>query len=162
MTCKVASDTYRKWKSDMTKKPSPVVKGVSKERTGWRDQYISELHRTWGVGCSCVDIDFLMIEYNYGIPKGLVEYKHENAPPINYNHPSIRAYKYMANCTLIPFFTCRYAGDGSWFFVTPVNDFARELLPKPRKLTQYEWVELLYLCRGSKIPTDIEQSLRNI
>ena len=53
----------------------------SKERTGWRDQALSERHRAWGWDCPALDMDFVMIEYDNGKATALVEYKHEQAAP---------------------------------------------------------------------------------
>ena len=48
---------------------------VKKERNGWRDEAISLRHRLWGWDCPCVDIDFLLIEFDKSLPVALVEYK---------------------------------------------------------------------------------------
>jgi len=80
----------------------------------------------WGFDCPALDIDFLMLEYDCGVPSALVEFKHENAPPIRMEHPSIRALSLLCNRARLPFFLARYADDFSWFYVTPGNDWASE------------------------------------
>ena len=52
---------------------------VRAERTGWRDEELSQEHRKWGFDCPTVDIDFLMLEYDTGRASALVEYKNEHA-----------------------------------------------------------------------------------
>ena len=128
---------------------------VKEERTGWRDQRISELHRTWGYDCPALDIDFLMLEYDHAIPSALVEFKHENAPPLRMGHPSIRTLKELCNRANIPFFLVRYADNFSWFHVTPGNDRASEFVTEPVRLTELEWITLLYRCRGRAVPDEL-------
>jgi hypothetical protein len=48
---------------------------VRRERTEWRDLELSKRHREWGLNCPAVDIDFLMVEYYYGKPVALIDYK---------------------------------------------------------------------------------------
>ena len=127
---------------------------VSQERTGWRDQHISQEHRQWGFDCPALDIDFLMLEYDTGKAIGLAEYKHENAAPLNASHPSIRAIRDLAVRADIPAFVCRYADDMSWWYPTPLNGQAKAFLPEARHLSKREWVELLYRLRGRKLPSE--------
>jgi len=129
-----------------------MTRDVTKERTGWRDQRISERHRMWGFDCPALDIDFLMLEYDRGVPSALVEFKHEAAPPVRMEHPSIRALSLLCNRASLPFFLVRYADDFSWFGVTPGNDRASELIPEPVRLNEEEWIKLLYYCRGRTAP----------
>lgn len=64
---------------------------TAEERTGWRDQELSNRHRTWGHDCPAEDVDFLLdtqptmfndsfrlVEYYHARPKALIEYKHWN------------------------------------------------------------------------------------
>lgn len=132
---------------------------VSPERSGWRDERISKRHRMWGWDCPALDIDFLMLEYNHGLPMALVEFKHENAAPIHMGHPSVRALKIMADRTRISLFLVRYADDFSWYFVTPGNDNARNFLPEAMHMTERNWVELLYRCRGLEVPEGLAEQL---
>jgi len=99
---------------------------VAQERTGWRDQEISARHSMWGYDCPALDIDFLLLEYDQGKAAALVEFKNEKAMPIRMGHPSIRALIGLADAAKIPLFLVRYAGDFSWYFVTPGNVKARE------------------------------------
>ena len=127
---------------------------VSQERTGWRDQHISQEHRQWGYDCPALDIDFLMLEYDSGKAIALVEFKHEHAEPLNASHPSIRAIRDLAVRADIPAFVCRYADDMSWWYPTPLNEQAKAFLPEARHLSKRDWVELLYRLRGRKLPSE--------
>ena len=49
--------------------------GVRLNQTSWRDEWISNRHRTWGFDCPATDIDFLMVEYTNRNPVALIEYK---------------------------------------------------------------------------------------
>lgn len=102
--------------------------GVRLERTGWRCQDISDRHRTWGFDCPAVDLDFVMAEYNHGLPVALVEYKHRQARAPNLDHATYRALAALANGYSdgpLPFFVTFYDPVRWWFRVVPVNDPAR-------------------------------------
>lgn len=126
---------------------------VREERTGWRDQRISQRHRSWGYDCPALDLDFLMVEYDAGKASALVEYKHESAAPIRGGHPSVRALIDLADRAGLPAFIVRYTDDFAWWYVTPLNDPARALHPKEGFLTEEQWVDLLYRCRGRTMPS---------
>ena len=132
---------------------------VKEERTGWRDQGISARHRSWGYDCPALDIDFLMLEYDHGKAAALVEFKNEAAAQVHLGHPSMRAVIGLADNSAIPFFVVRYAGDFSWYDVHPTNAKAREIVPKQIKLTESEWVQLLYFCRDRKMPDELPEAL---
>lgn len=127
---------------------------VREERTGWRDHRIGLRHRSWGWDCPAADIDFLMIEYDRGKAKALVEYKHELANEVRVAHPSIRAIVDLADRAGLPAFVVRYAGNFSWWYPTPINDAARTFLSEPRHLSEEQWVELLYRIRGRSLPPE--------
>lgn len=118
---------------------------MSAERTGWRDQKLSERHRTWGVDCPAVDIDFLMLEYDQGKASAIVEYKNEHALEQRQNHPSYKALKDLADRAGLPAFAVRYADDFSWWRVVALNARACDFLPSnPVFFTEDEWVETLW------------------
>ena len=129
------------------------------ERTGWRDQQISARHRMWGFDCPALDIDFLMLEYDQGKATAIVEFKHENAAPVHLGHPSMRALKGLADAAGIPFWLVRYTDDYSWYFVTPGNDKAREFVSEAVRLSEPQWVELLYRCRGREVPPELSATI---
>lgn len=126
---------------------------VKPERTGWRDQRLSEEHRRWGWNCPALDIDFLFLEYDRGRVVALVEYKHESAPKQYASHPSYQALIDLGNRAGIPVFVCRYADDFSSFTVTPLNAVAIRLCGRDRLVfTKREWVKFLHHLRGYEAP----------
>jgi len=125
---------------------------VREERSGWRDQRISERHRSWGYDCPALDIDFLMLEYDAGKAMALVEYKHEDAAPIRRGHPSIRALVDLADRAGLPAFVVRYTDDFIRWYVTPLNEHARRLHAEASFMTEQQWLTLLYRCRGRSLP----------
>ena len=125
---------------------------VREERTGWRDERISLRHKAWGWDCPALDIDFLLLEYDGGTAAALVEYKHECAPEVRVGHPSVRAIVDLADRAGVPAFLVRYADDFTWWYPTPLNERARALRPEARHLSEEQWVQLLYRCRGRELP----------
>lgn len=121
---------------------------VRQERTGWRDQKISERHRMWGYNCPAVDLDFLVVEYNVGKPVGLVEYKHEGAAMPNFNHPTYRALSELANAANLPFLIAFYNNTQWWFKVFPVNTRAKAIFTSSETLSEKEYVTALYKMRS--------------
>ena len=126
----------------------------SNERTGWRDEALSLRHREYGQNLPAVDIDFMLIEYDYSEPKALVEYKNQHAQPINVSKsPSILAMTNLANRAEIPAFLVRYADDFSWWKVLGLNDRACLYLTDNLQLMdEVEWVSILYAVRGLQMP----------
>jgi hypothetical protein len=130
------------------------VPDVRAEKTGWRDQRLSERHRRWGWNCPAVDLDFLMLEYDQGKAVAIVEYKNEHARPQYPTHPTYRALIDLGNRAAIPVFGVRYADDWSWWRVTPLNDRARKWAPQQTRMTEEQWITLLYRLRGTDVPPD--------
>lgn len=131
------------------------------ERTGWRDKEISERHRLWGNDCPAVDIDFLLLEYDRALPVALVEYKMELSNESNWNHPSYKAMRILANNSKIPFFVSRYKKDFSLFTPKPMNDFAHKWLISESPMSEIEWVTLLYKIRGRAVPSNVSVFLNS-
>lgn len=132
---------------------------VTSERTGWRDELISRRHRMWGFDCPAVDIDFLMLEYDHGKAAAIVEFKHERAAPVHLGHPSMRALAGLADAANIPFFLVRYTDQETWYYVTPGNARACELLPEAMEMTEPDWIKLLYRCRGRDVPQELSTTM---
>ena len=132
---------------------------VREERTGWRDEQISRRHRRWGYDCPAIDIDFLLMEYDRGRASALVEYKHQRAQELQTSHPSVEAFVDLANAANIPAVVCRYADDFSWWFPSPLNEKARHYIGEPKRLSESEWVTLLYQMRGRSFPKELEDQL---
>lgn len=138
---------------------------VRSERTLWRDQKLSERHRKWGFDCPMVDIDFLVVEYDYSNPKALIEYKNEHAK-INFNKlttigmapQSYKALEYLANNSEIPFFVVRYKDDFSLWNITPMNKIAEiysKHLTKIKSLNEQEYIDFLYFLRDRPEPEEV-------
>jgi len=130
---------------------------VRPERTGWRDQGLSERHRRWGFDCPALDLDFVMLEYDRGEPTALVEYKHERAEPQYASHPSYRALSKLGARADIPVFAARYKDDFSEFLVVPLNDAAKRSLPERKAMTELEWIGFLHRLRGYDLPSNIAE-----
>ena len=128
---------------------------VREERTGWRDEGISRRHRRWGWDCPAVDLDFLLLEYDHGKASAIVEYKNEHAQPQYASHPTYQAMIDLGNKADIPVVACRYSDDYSEWKVVPLNDKAKEFIPKRVTLSESEWVKLLYKIRGYDVPQSV-------
>lgn len=96
-----------------------------------------------------------MVEYDKAKAIALVEYKHENAKPVNLLHSSMRAIADLGNRAMVPFFVCRYSGDFSRWTIEGVNTLGKTLWPQPKTVSEYEWVAFLCQIRGRKIPKDV-------
>lgn len=130
---------------------------VSRERTGWRDQQISERHRLYGWDCPGVDLDFLMLEFDTGKPSALVEYKAVGAAFPNLKHPSYCALRSLADSSNIPLLVVFYDSSRWLYRVTPANRRALNFAawPYTRWLSEREYVSLLYRIRGRAVPADV-------
>jgi hypothetical protein len=124
------------------------------ERTGWRCQDISKRHREWGLNCPAVDLDFVMVEYNHGLPVALVEYKHKSAR-IETQHPTYNALRALADgykLRPLPFFIAQYCPEQWWFRVVPLNDAAARHFPEDRReLSEQRFVRGIYRLRKSTL-----------
>jgi len=138
--------------------------GVRLERTGWRCQDISEHHRTWGFDCPCVDLDFLVVEYNCGRAVALVEYKRFNARVQNYRHKTYEALAHLANGHSdgpLPLMVAYYWPDIWAFKVMPLNRTAGEWFGVNETITEREYVTRLYRMRGKVVDAFLASGLRD-
>ena len=139
------------------------IDGVRQERTGWRDQGISERHRQWGFNCPAVDLDFLMVEYNKGIPVGLVEYKHFKAMQPNLKHATYRALVALAEASGLPFVIAFYWPDTWAFRVYPINDTAkRHFKSEYEDMSEMQFVTRLYKIRYLAVGQELTGKLNTI
>ncbi len=133
------------------------------ERTGWRDQELSERHRLYGFDCPAVDLDFLLIEYHHAAPVALVEYKHWLARELSYSHPSYQALRRLADGYRdgpLPFLVVQYL-PGVWLYrVLPMNDAARRWFRDGERLSELAFVRRLYRLRGLALPARVAAALR--
>ena len=150
--------------------------GVTPERNGWRDEAISRRHRLWGISCSAVDLDFLLLEFNYQEPVALVEYKHIKA-----RVAGIDSGRYMALRKLcdgfhkqgasgfvhapIPCLIAIYDPETWVFRVLPLNQPAKRHyghVSPDEWLTEYRFVKGLLKLRKSVLTSEDELSLKTL
>lgn len=118
------------------------------ERTGWRDQAISGRHRTWGVNCTAVDLDLVLVEYHLARPVAIVEYKHFRAK-VELGHANYRALRDLADRAGLPFLIAFYWPETWAFRVHPMNDHAlRHFEYGGHLFNEREYVERLYRLRS--------------
>lgn len=134
---------------------------VREERTGWRDEKLSEFHRRLGWDCPAVDIDFVLVEYDRAEVCGMVEYKHEYAAACYpMKQSGLLALRKVCTEARKPFFIVRYAKDFSWFKVRPLNRIAIAQLSEWEAvdgsgtvvMTRVEYVVWNYELRGRQVP----------
>lgn len=137
--------------------------GTREEITGWRDESISLRHRRWGVDCPATDIDLILVEYNFGKPVGLIEYKHKKVETVNLREPTYKAMSDLASNykTPLPFLVAFYDPKDWSFRVLPVNDKAREFFKENEELTEFDFVCRLYRIRNNTIKQQISDTLNN-
>lgn len=139
---------------------------VAKERTGWRDEKISRRHREYGIALPALDLDFVLVEYQYHNPVALIEYKSFQARKVNPKSGAMRAVSALADNSNIPFFVVRYWASCTahpWFFqVFPINSTAFQVQPFASVMTELQFVKLLYQLRGKTLPNDIAINLGDI
>lgn len=127
------------------------------ERTGWRDGEISKRHRAWGFNCPATDLDFMLLEFNHGVPVAVVDYKHHAKadPLVDLHENAVQALSslYDERGENLPFFVARY-WPGTWAFkALGMNGRARSWLPPGRwtAMTEQQWVTGLYRMRKSAL-----------
>jgi len=135
---------------------------VRDERSGWRDEVLSRRHRLWGFDCPMVDIDFIVVEYDLGMPKALIEYKHEDADLTQTHIRSLEALQVLADNSKIPFLMVIYKGDCSRYRIIPRNSFAKNWFPEETTLPEKEYVSFLYRLRGRVAPPEILKLLSEV
>ena len=116
-----------------------------------------------------------MVEYDYGKPAGIIEYKNFRARPVSRVHPTIRALSYLATRAEIPFFVVRYMGPkdcSNWKFdISPINRIAESAcathlnseIGSSGYLIEAEFVSFLYAIRGRgfQLPEEVAFHLLN-
>jgi len=140
-------------------------RAVSPERSGWRDESISQRHRAWGFNCPCVDMDFLVVEYNCGKPVALIEYKLHSARPVDPRHPTYTALRYLADKHsdgALPFMIARYWPDIWAMRVLPMNDAAAQWFAPRETVSELEFVKRLYEMRRLTLDRNVISTLNDI
>ncbi|MEA1928277.1 MAG: hypothetical protein U9N73_08715 [Candidatus Auribacterota bacterium] len=126
------------------------------ERTNWRDAKLSKRHGAWGFNCPAVDLDFVMLEYNYGIPCAIIEYKHIKAQVVNPTHANYKALAKLADGYKdgpLPCFIARYDPNNWSFQITPLNEKAAQYYKHclNEKISEQRFVKSLHLLRKSAL-----------
>ena len=130
-----------------------------KERTYTRDVGLKVRHEAYGVDCPAIDLDHIVVEYDTGVARALIEYKHEKSRPQFITHPNFRALIDLSDRAEVPAFAARYADEYSWFQVVPLNDLAKEKLRGRPKLSEPEFIEFLYGLRDRPVPSGLIENL---
>jgi len=138
-----------------------------------RDAIISQRHRSWGLDCPAMDVDFMLIEYDRLKAIAIIDYKHENST-INTNSAGARVMANLADragiiACIVVYGHSEYDKNGlwaaptensdMWFNVIPLNAEAIERQPRKQKLTEVEYVSWLYDTRGRVIPAKLAWQL---
>jgi hypothetical protein len=149
------------------------------ERTHSRDLFMSKRHRLWGGNCPGADLDFLLVEYDQGIPMALVEYKKEFETWLK-DDVNIRAVANLGDMADIPALVAvymhrdecwcdidHYSGYGTTnerhvqFDVVPLNTKAAHLV-QASSMSERAFVDLLYRLRnGRETPTSVLRRLHD-
>lgn len=144
------------------------------ERSGWRDQALSERHREWGTNCPCVDVDFLLCEYDGGEPVALISYKklrddHGHEGFHDENKSNKKSLSLLSTRAGIPCWECWYTIKTnpygkplpSGFKLVPLNDVASKL-DAGSHFSERQFVRFLYRIRNRLCPPDVESILQDV
>lgn len=140
---------------------------VRQERSGWRDQRLSERHRQWGWNCPAVDLDFVMAEYNHGKPVALVEYKLKGAKLGNMSHPTYLTLIELADGYKnvgIPCLIAVYDPTNWTFVITPLNALAKEYYANyaGHEISEQRFVRSIYLLRKKVLDAEDEKAIAKL
>lgn len=130
-------------------------KAVSVERNGYRDEWISSIHRKWGWNCPAIDVDMIMIEYDDGEPVAIIEYKHINASQQSMSERALRPLRRLSERAQLPFFLVVYNDSDITFCITPRNRMAVEMRISGT-MSERDYVDALYRMRGRDLNNDPE------
>lgn len=130
--------------------------------SGWRDARLTEWHGDYGFLAPAPGITLPMIEYDRGVPVGIVSYTRRDVD-LPSGGPVAKAYGALSNLTaelavkgVLPFLTAVY-DPATWAFqVRAHNAAGAALLPSDgtgwRALTEIEFVAVLYRMRSRHLP----------
>ncbi len=133
----------------------PAERQVRAESTGWRDKAMSERHRAWGFNCPAADLDLVMVEYNFGRPVGVIEFKHAGVDFPDLEHPTYRALTRLADASGLPFLLAFYWPSTWAFRVHPVNEHGTAHFRDGELLTEREFVQRLYKLRRLTVADEL-------
>lgn len=146
------------------KQPQYTADGTRQESTNWRDEALSQRHRTWGVNCPATDIDLMLLEFNFGKPVALAEFKRFGALMVDPSHPTQTAVTALADGYApgaLPYFVAYYDPVDWTFVVYPMNAAARVYFQAGQLLTELNFVSVLYRMRNMVITAELKARLNN-
>lgn len=124
------------------------------------DRMLSDRHLNyWGTECPAVDLDFLMCEFNDGIPVAIVDYKYHEGDINNTNSATYKALSsfHKPDGGQLPFFIARYWLHTWAIKLLAVNDAARDAVRRVSSgrfeageqipLTEQQYVNFLFRLR---------------
>ena len=139
----------------------------SQEVTGFRDEAISRRHRMWGRDVPAVDIDFLVIEYDRCAPKALIEYKTVSLMGGWTPDANAKTLQTAANLMAVPFYVFFYDTSDWTFYRCHLEAHGlKNATPGPvpldripDKMSEAEFVRLLYWLRGRRLTIEQVQEI---
>lgn len=125
---------------------------------------MSERHRKWGDNCPAVDADFVLIEFNYGTPAAVVDYKHATEGGVIYpNAKTTQALGSLYNdrAENLPFLVARYWPDRWAFLARGFNEAAQRALGTEGwvPMSEREWVAFMHQVRAHSLTVQDERYL---
>ena len=133
---------------------------VKPEKYGFRDERLSRRHRLYGVSCTMVDLDFIVIEYHLKKVVALVEYKHHRCESsLNLEDSNYQALMDMADRADLPFFISFYHPKTWDYIVHPGNMNSFEWITTKTEMNEHDYVRFLYKIRYINVKQDILDKL---
>src|SRR3989304_4662820 len=134
------------------------------ERTGWRDEKISNRHRDfYGQNCPMTNVDFLVVEYDRLEAVAIIDYKHcaKGVQPWEpKSDPNLRVLVKVADSLGIPCLVAIYHDEDWWYRVFPLNDAARRFYEDGQDFSEVGFVQSLYAMRGRAAPVEMLVKLK--
>lgn len=133
---------------------------MREEVTGWRDEAISKRHRLYGMNVPAVDVDFMLLEYDGGQPKAIIDYKNRRDLRWIRDTKNLQAQSnlYDVDGNQLPFFVVIYETRDWYYKIYAINAAANDWFERlnceePQILSEYHYVRFLYKIRGREMPT---------
>ena len=135
--------------------------------SGWRDPSSTQWHKDHGFEAPAAGMTLPMIEYDHGVPVGLVSYHRRDvdlpvSPDVGDAH---RAFgRLCGRDGLLPFLTAVYDPNG-WAFKVLGHNESGAALTAPYgsgwvEVTETEFAQMLYRMRGRRLPDLVPHGVR--
>jgi len=109
-----------------------------------------------------IDMDFVAVEFESLVPRGVCEYKHANTRFSDEElrrKAGVRVVRALGEMAGIPAWIAVY-NPANWAFrVVPLNAGAEALFGAERVLTEADYVARIYELRAAEIPDDVAEGL---